>query len=239
MNTMKKTLLALTALCTLAGVSFGTTRPSQAADGMMKMQNGADYTVTFSGMWNEKNQPFEYPSGGALNPNGPHFSGLIGATHNLGYSLFKDGMMPTPGLEKLSEEGAHSPLDQEIKMGMMMNTVGQLFETDFFLDVNAPKMFTVHVSDQYPLVSVVGMIAPSPDWFVGVANVNLMENGKWVDSKSVDAYAWDAGSDDGATYLAADKDASPKHPTMMASGKHFMMKNMTPPVARLTFVKNK
>ena len=56
------------------------------------------------------------------------------------------------------------------------------------------------------------MIAPSPDWFAGVSDVDLMENGAWVASKTVDVQPWDSGGDNGATYLADDADADPKQP---------------------------
>ncbi|MEZ0371929.1 MAG: spondin domain-containing protein [Candidatus Sericytochromatia bacterium] len=243
MKLFAKTLMAVAALATFTATGFGPIGASQAEQmkpmDMMMMQNGVDYMVTFQGMWNEKTHPYEYPSGGALNPNGPHFSGLIGTTHNAGYMLFKEGMMPTPGLEKLSEEGAHSPLDMEIKQAMMAGKAGMMFATDFFLDVNAPKMFMVHASNAHPLVSVIGMIAPSPDWFFGVYNVNLMPGGKWADKVEMMAYAWDAGSDDGMSYLAADMNASPKKMTMMAKDKHFSMNGKPVAIGKFTFMKQK
>src|SRR5690349_14141966 len=56
----------------------------------------AQYSVTFTRLWTDKTHPFEYPEAGVL--TGPHFSGLIGATHGDGYSIFKEGALPTPGL---------------------------------------------------------------------------------------------------------------------------------------------
>jgi hypothetical protein len=44
--------------------------------------------------------------------------------------------------------------------------------------------------------------APSPDWFVGVAALNLcLRNCSWTDSKVIPLYPWDAGTDGGITYL--------------------------------------
>ncbi|HYU24381.1 MAG TPA: hypothetical protein VEO74_04200, partial [Thermoanaerobaculia bacterium] len=90
---------------------------------------------------------------------------------------------------------------------------------------------------KFPMVSAVAMIAPSPDWFAGAANVNLMENGQWVPSKTVDMFAYDSGGDDGTTYKAPDKDNNPKKPTMAANTPHFVVNGSKPPVARLTFTK--
>ncbi len=168
---------------------------------------------------------------------GPHFSGLIGATHGDGYAIFKEGTLPTPGLEKLSEEGKHSPLDQEIRDAITAGKAGALFETGPIRDASKTEMVTFTVSGQFPMVSAVAMIAPSPDWFAGAANVNLMEGGQWVSSKSVDLAAYDSGGDDGTTYKAPDKDNDPKKPTTMASTPHFVINGSRPPVGRLVFTK--
>ena len=57
----------------------------------------------------------------------------------------------------------------------------------------------VIVSEDYPLVSIVSMIAPSPDWIVGVDAMNLIVDGDFVASKEVDLYAYDAGTEGGDT----------------------------------------
>jgi hypothetical protein len=85
------------------------------------------------------------------------------------------------------------------------------------------------------MVSAVAMIAPSPDWFAGVANVNLMEGGNFVAEKTVDLDAWDSGGDDGTTYEASDKDNEPKKATTPASEQHFTVKGQRMPVGRITF----
>jgi hypothetical protein len=195
----------------------------------------AQYSVTFVRLWTDKTHPFEYPEAGVL--TGPHLSGLIGATHGDGYQIFKEGTPPTPGLEKLSEEGKHSPLDQEIKDAIGAGKAGALFETGPIRDASKTETVNVTVSSKFPMISAVAMIAPSPDWFAGVANVNLMEGGKWVTSKSVDLSAYDSGGDDGTTYKAPDIDTNPKKPTTLAGTPHFVINGKRPPVARLTFTK--
>ncbi len=199
------------------------------------MPDTAQYTVTFTRLWTDATHPFEYPPGGAF--SGPHFSGLIGASHGDGYAIFKEGTPPTPGLEKLSEEGKHSPLDQEIKDAIAAGKAGALFETGPIRDASKTETVTITVSRQFPMVSAVAMIAPSPDWFAGVSDVNLMEGDQWVANKSVDLSAWDSGGDDGTTYKASDKDNNPKKPTTKASTPHFVINGNRPPVGRLVFTK--
>jgi hypothetical protein len=46
------------------------------------------------------------------------------------------------------------------------------------------------------------MIDPSPDWIVGVSSLELcLRNCSWVESKILNLYPWDAGTDDGITYI--------------------------------------
>jgi len=191
--------------------------------------DGASYEITVTGLWTADRFPLEYPKAGVL--TGPHFSGVIGASHNGHYALFQPGMLPTVGLERLSEEGKHSPLDKEIKDAIAAGRAGALFETDPIKDFSKSVTGSVHVDMANPNVSAVAMIAPSPDWFAGVANVSLVEGGQYVAEKTVDLYAWDSGGDDGATYTAPDQDVPQKRATTVASMKHFGEK----PVARITF----
>ena len=45
------------------------------------------------------------------------------------------------------------------------------------------------IGRDHPLVTLVAMIAPSPDWFVGVHDLGLIESGDWVDEMTVDLLA--------------------------------------------------
>ena len=53
------------------------------------------------------------------------------------------------------------------------------------------------ISRDFSLVTLVSMLAPSPDWFVGMSGLNLIENGDWVAEKVVVLQPWDAGTDSG------------------------------------------
>lgn len=198
--------------------------------------DSAQYSVTITRLWNGNTHPFEYPEAGLL--SAPHFSGLIGATHNGAYRIYREGTLPTPGLERLSEEGKHSPLNQEIEAAIAAGKAGMLFQTGPIRDESGMESVPVTVTSKFPLVSAVAMIAPSPDWFAGAADVNLMENGQWVSRKSVDLFAYDSGGDDGATYKSSDRDTNPKKATASANTPHFVSKGRKIRVATLTFTKN-
>jgi spondin N len=195
----------------------------------------ARYRVEFTPLWTKANFPFEYPDTSLIHK--PHFSGLIGTAHNANYHLYMDGQMPSPGLERLSEMGKHDPLDAEIKAAVAAGNALALSESEPLKDFSQTATTEVKVDGAHPMVSLVAMIAPSPDWFAGVSDVELMENGAWVASKTVDVQPWDSGGDDGTTYLAEDKDNEPKKPTSAASTPHFVKNGTVMPVARITFTR--
>jgi hypothetical protein len=162
---------------------------------------------------------------------------MIGASHNAKYSIFGVGHRPTPGLERLSEEGKHSPLDNEIKAAIGQGTALMEFESGGLKNWKDSMVATVRVDPAHPLVSVVNMVAPSPDWFTGVAGVSLAEHGVWVEHRTYSLLAYDSGGDDGTTYKAPDKDTNPKKPTTRAATRHFVIHGDVRPVGTVTFVR--
>ena len=61
-----------------------------------------------------------------------------------------------------------------------------------------PTGIDVEVTADYPMVSLVAMIFPSPDWFVGIRRANLCDGGMWRDSWNITTLLpWDAGTEDG------------------------------------------
>lgn len=199
------------------------------------MAGPAKYRVEFTPLWTKANFPLEYPDTSLIHK--PHFSGLIGTAHNANYHLFMDGQMPSPGIERLSEMGKHDPLDAEINAAIAAGNALALTESDPLKDFSQTATTEVSVDEAHPMVSLVAMIAPSPDWFAAVSDVNLMENGAWVATKTVDATAWDSGGDDGTTYLADDKDTDPKKPTSINKSPHFLKNGAMMPVGRITFTR--
>ena len=190
----------------------------------------AEYTDIIKSTWTKRSHPFEYPSGA-------HFSGMIGASHNANYSIFALGRKPTPGLERLSEEGKHSPLNDEIRSAIDQGKALEEFESGGLKNFKDSMVAEVRVDPAHPLVSVVTMLQPSPDWFTGVSSVNLAENGAWVSRKTLSVPAYDAGGDDGRTYTAKDRDANPKKPTTRAATRHFVVNGRVKPVATVSFVR--
>ena len=205
-----------------------------SANAMPAMPTSAKYTVVFTPRWTKANFPLEYPDTSFIHK--PHFSGWIGTAHNDNYHVFAEGTMPTPGLEHLSEMGEHDPLNSEINAAIAAGNGLALSESEPLKDFSQTVSFEVTVDNAHPSAALVAMIAPSPDWFAGV-DVNLMDNGGFVASKSVDVMAWDSGGDDGSTYFADDLDTNPKKPTMPNSAAHFRPGGMAMPVGTLVFTR--
>src|SRR6266704_2443330 len=168
----------------------------------------AEYTVIVKSTWTKTTHPFEYPSGA-------HFSGMIGASHNAKYSGFAVGRRPTPGLERLSEEGKHSPLDTEIQSAIDQGNALMEFESGGLKNWKDSMVSSVRVDSAHPLVDVVNMVAP----------------------KTLTLPAYDSGGDDGKTYKAPDRDANPKKPTTRLADRHFVIHGRVKPVAILIFVR--
>src|SRR5690349_17857357 len=188
--------------------SAETTAPAAST---MAQAVPARYRIELTSLWIKESFPVEYPDTSLIHK--PHFSGLIGTAHNAGYHLFTEGQMPSPGLERLSEEGKHDPLDAEINAAIAAGNALALAESEPLKDFSQTATAEVALDDAHPMVSLAAMIAPSPDWFAAVSDIDLRENGAWAASKTVDVMAWDSGGDDGITYLADDKDNNPKKPT--------------------------
>jgi hypothetical protein len=200
------------------------------AAGMAAAESRAKYTAKVDAAWTSQSHPLEYPSNA-------HFSGVIGATHNGEYKIFQAGGTATPGLERLSEMGQHKPLDDEIRAAIQEGTAGMLFETGALFRLPQSVSVSFEVDEPHPMVSLVAMIAPSPDWFAGVADVDLRENGQWVAMKTLTLWAWDAGTDNGTTYAAPDEDAQPRGMVGLNESPHFMAAGVRVPVGTVTFTR--
>ena len=48
------------------------------------------------------------------------------------------------------------------------------------------------------------MLAPSPDWFTGIKNLDMCVDGYWLPTKTVHSVPYDAGVDGGTFFRTAD-----------------------------------
>jgi hypothetical protein len=164
----------------------------------------ARYRVTFDATWSQATHPVEYPATA-------HFSPLVGATHTGSVRFWSGDVAATPGIRAMAEGGRTAPLSQEVSAAIAAGTAERVLLGGAINGPPASVSFEFEASQAFPLVTLVTMIAPSPDWFVGVSGLPLFENGQWVQERRLDLVPWDAGTDSGATFESADVVTTPAH----------------------------
>lgn len=173
--------------------------------------NAATYRVVFDATWSSSTHPADFPSGA-------HFSPLIGAVHNDGAAFWAPGRAATRGIEVMAETGATGPLTTEINAAIPDGALAVINGRG----IGSPASATIQgvvVREDFPLVTLVTMIAPSPDWFVGVAGQSLlMDDGRWTEELQVILYPFDSGTDSGTTYRSPNRDTSPPQPIRSVKG---------------------
>ena len=82
------------------------------------------------------------------------------------------------------------------------------------------------------------MLAPSPDWFVGISGENLLNSDKtWKQSLTKELFVYDAGTDSGTTFTAANQDTTPKENIRRLPGNMEIGDFDTKPVGSFTFTR--
>jgi Spondin_N len=71
---------------------------------------------------------------------------------------------------------------------------------------------TINVNIKNANISFESMLAPSPDWFVGIDSYSLIQNGKWITEITVPIYGYDAGTEDGDVFGYANPATVPQQP---------------------------
>ncbi len=165
----------------------------------------ARYRVRFESTWSAETHPTEFPSS-------PHFSGLVGGTHSGEARFWESGGFATPGIRAMAERGSKSPLTTEVQEAIDAGRAGAILSGPGIGRSPGAAEVEFEVSEEYPLVTIVSMIAPSPDWFVGVSALSLRRDDAWVEHLVVPLHGYDAGTDSGETYRSPNEETSPPEP---------------------------
>ena len=169
---------------------------------------GAEYEISFAGFWSETTHPYDFPPG-------PHWSGLIGATHAANVTFWEIGGIASLGIKNVAELGSKSALTDEINIAITNNTAFSLISGPGINPSPGIAKTEFTISRDFPLVTIVSMISPSPDWFTGINSVSLLDDGEWVKELILLVYLYDAGTDSGLTYTAADNATIPQIPIVL------------------------
>ena len=204
----------------LGAVSPFAAAPAEAQTGSVD----AAYDVTFEGLWNLNSTP-----GGVA--GGAHFTTLIGAVHNGNVTFWAAGGTASSGVEEVAEIGGTSAFKSEYNAVPAAHRKA-LIEAGG-TGATGTSTFTIEASTTHPLVTLLSMIGPSPDWFVGVSGLSLRNSQGWQSRVSMDLFPYDAGTEDGTEFTLSNPATNPQGTITSIKGQG---KFSNEPMARLTFV---
>ena len=168
-------------------------------------QDTATYEIEFIAEWSASTHPTSFPSN-------PHFSPLIGATHTNQISLWTPAGIATNGIEVMAETGSPSTLRNEVLSLIDFDFADQYINLGGIGVSPGSRSGSVEVTRNFSKLSLVSMIAPSPDWFIGIHDLELRENGVWLDAIIIDLEPYDSGTDAGTNYTSSNSNISPHLP---------------------------
>ena len=168
-------------------------------------QNSVEYQFEFVAEWSAQTHPTAFPGN-------PHFSPVIGTTHNNQVNIWEPNGIATPGIELMAETGSPVSLQNEINSIISSNNADQFLNFGGIGTSPNSLARTFSVDDEYTLLSLVTMIAPSPDWFVGIHDVELRPNGIWERELFFSLDPYDSGTDAGVSYTSPNSNVTPHLP---------------------------
>ena len=68
------------------------------------------------------------------------------------------------------------------------------------------------MEEDFPLLTLVTMLGPSPDWFVGFSGLNMRENGQWKQQVVVELFPYDGGTRSANAWALGGPENQPPEP---------------------------
>jgi hypothetical protein len=170
----------------------------------------ATYQFIVDNTWSEITHPDAYP--GIIDP---HFSHIGGSSHNDQITFWEPNTLSSPGIIRMQEWGAIDFLTDEIEDAIAAGTAYNLYSFKIWFPAPSETYLTIEVSDTHPLVTLVTMLGPSPDWFVGVSNLPLWENGEWVDEVVIPLFPYDGGTRENIIFQLFGPETIPQEPIQL------------------------
>lgn len=170
----------------------------------------ANYQMTFTGKWSHDSHPKDYPTQRHL----LHWSDIVGASHSRNYMLWQYGDYASRGVKDVCEFGNPQTAEQEVQNHSQ--EVRSVIKTSSIWwneprGINQKREAHFSADRRCHLVSMLTMIGPSPDWCVGISAVDLcLPNCTWIKELAIDLYPWDAGTDDGISYMSPNAKSDPQ-----------------------------
>jgi hypothetical protein len=177
-----------------AMIVAGVFAASCAIGGMTAATHAARYQLEVVNTWSEATHPGAFPPGA-------HFSWFGGGTHDDGASFWEVGELASPGMVRMAETGDTSVLAAEVQAAIDAGHGGSVLEWMHWFcpaDTKLPScgelIVEFDVDDDASLVTLVSMLGPTPDWFVGTDGLPLKMNGVWREEVRVTLVPYDGGT---------------------------------------------
>lgn len=180
-------------------------------------QSVATYNITFTNYWNSG----DHSVGTSFPGSNAHWSDLVGVNHNSNITFLELGGTATTGVENIAELGNQSVFQSvDVQNAIDANNAEQFIDGgDLFLNAGTEiNINGLQISEDYPLLTLLSMIAPSPDWMMAVNSINLRSGGTWETSIVMDIFPYDAGTEDGSTYSLSNSATNPQGEITNISG---------------------
>ncbi|MFN2509289.1 MAG: spondin domain-containing protein [Chthoniobacterales bacterium] len=188
----------------------------------------AEYDVVFNATWSSTSHPTDFPAGA-------HWSGLVGGSHDNRVEFWHPGRTSSTGIQNVAELGSKTALLSEVNTAIAAGTANRTLSGAGISGGAGTATLRFQIDRTHPLVTLVSMIAPSPDWFAGVRGLPLIENGRWVQSKTVALVPWDTGTDSGATFTSPDSVTTPRGVLTRIVTPPLATNGVAPPMGTFTF----
>lgn len=167
-------------------------------------QTTAIYNITFNSNWNATQH--------TSIPANDHFSNLVGATHKNENVYFELGQNASLGIKNVAELGSNSAFMNEVQNSINTKEWYNVSFSPNNAAFGSATISNVEVTEEYHLLTLISMIAPSPDWFIAINSLNLRNesNTDWKDSFTMDVFVYDSGTDSGNNYNSANSVTNPQ-----------------------------
>ena len=173
--------------------------------GTAQAQQSVEYAFEFDAEWSAETHPQSFPSN-------PHFSPVVGTTHDADTAIWEPGGIASPGIEFMAELGATVSLGNEVAGLITLGHADQYLNFGGISLSPGSRTRTFTANASFTNLSLVSMIAPSPDWFVGIHGVDLRPGGVWAREIVIDLDPYDSGTDAGVNYGSPNADITPHEP---------------------------
>jgi len=188
----------------------------------------AQYQLTFTSRWSALTHPVNFPSF-------PHWSGLVGATHGGDVSFWAPGELASLGIRRVAETGGKTTLIDEVTAAQTAGQVEHVLSGPGVFLSPGGVQFTFDVSQADSLVTLVSMLAPSPDWFSGVHGLPLFDQTQGWLEPDVSLFLYDAGTDGGPSYSSSNDPLASPQVIQLLDDVHTRVGGEIRPVARFIF----